>query len=150
MSVVGVVAGGLGQSDDGIAMDADEAFGLTDAVALGEVMEHRAGLLVGESAIEQRRALALGEAGLAGVAVEQADLIPLAVAVADGEVAGPSSAVEGAVAILATEAGEIVHRGRKSLHERWVKVQSLLQEMLDILRLPIVFCSVRQCRSCIQ
>jgi hypothetical protein len=52
MSVVGMVAGGFGQSDDGVAMDPDEAFGLTDAVALGEVMEDGAGLLVGESAIE--------------------------------------------------------------------------------------------------
>ena len=118
-----MVAGGAGQSDDGVAMDADEAFGLTDAVALGEVMEHGTGRLVGESAIEQRCSLALGEAGLAGVAVEQTDVILLAVAVADGEVAGPSSAVEGAVGILATEAGEIVHCGRRSLHEGWVKIQ---------------------------
>jgi hypothetical protein len=123
MSVVGMVAGGAGQSDDGVAMDADEAFGLTDAVALGQVMEHGAGRLVGESAIEQRRALALGEAGLAGVAVEQADVMLLAVAVADGEVAGPSSPVEGAVGILATEAGEVVHRGRISRHAGWMKAQ---------------------------
>jgi hypothetical protein len=123
MSVVGLVAGGAGQSDDGVAMDADEAFGLTDAVALGQMLEHRTGLLVGESAIEQRSALALGEAGLAGAAIEQTDVILLAVAVADGEVAGPSSAVEGAVGILATEAGEIVHGARKSLAERWVKIQ---------------------------
>jgi hypothetical protein len=122
MSVVGMITGGAGQSDDGVAMDADEAFGLTDAVALGQVMEHRAGLVVGESAIEQRCALALGEAGLAGVAIEQTDVILLAVAVADREVAGPALAVKGAVGILATEAGEIVHRGRKSLHEGWVKI----------------------------
>ena len=118
-----MVAGGAGQSDDGVAMDADEAFGLTDSVALGEVIEHGAGLLVGESAIEQRGALAFGEAGLAGVAVEQTDVILLAVTVADGEVPGPSLPVEGAVGILATEAGEIVHCGRKSLHEGWVKIQ---------------------------
>jgi hypothetical protein len=141
MSVVGVITGGSGRSDDGVAMDPDEAFGLADAIALGEVMEHGAGLLVGEPAIEQRRALALGEAGLAGVAIEQTDVIPLAVAGAHREVTGPSSAVEGAVGILATEAGEIVHRGRRSLHEGWVKIQCLLQEMLDILRLPIPFCS---------
>jgi hypothetical protein len=64
-----------------------------------------------------------GEAGLAGPAREQADVMPLALAVADGEVAGPSLAVEGAVGILATEAGEIVHGERKSLHEGWVKIQ---------------------------
>jgi hypothetical protein len=52
MSVVGMIAGGAGQPDDGIAMDADEAFGLADAVALGQVMEHGAGRRVGEPAIE--------------------------------------------------------------------------------------------------
>jgi hypothetical protein len=118
-----MVAGGSGQADDGVAMDADEAFGLTDAVALGEVLEHGAGLLVGESAIEQRGPFALGEAGLAGLTVEQADVILPAVAAADGEVTGPSSSLEGAVRILAAEAGEIVHRGRQSLHEAGVKIQ---------------------------
>jgi hypothetical protein len=49
-------------------------------------------------------------------------VIPLAVAVADGEVAGPPLPVEGAVGILAAEAGEIVHGERKSLHEGWVKI----------------------------
>lgn len=104
-----MIAGGAGQPDDGVAMDADEAFSLADAVSLGQVMEHGAGRLVGEPAIEQRRPLALGEAGLAGVAVEQADVIPLAVAIADGEIPGVSSPVEGAVGILAAEAGEVVH-----------------------------------------
>ena len=122
MSVVGVVASGSGQADDGVAMDTDEAAGLSDAVAFGEVIEHRMGRLVGEAAVEQWRALALGEAGLAGVAIEQANVIPLAVAVADGEVTGPSLAVEGAIGILATEAGEIVHGVRRSLHEGWVKI----------------------------
>jgi hypothetical protein len=35
MSVVGMLSGGVGQSDDGIGLDADEAAGLSDAVALG-------------------------------------------------------------------------------------------------------------------
>jgi len=104
-------------------MDADEAFGLADAVALGQVMEHGAGRLVGESAIEQRSALALGEAGLAGVAVEQADVMLLAVAITDGEIPGAAASVEGAVGILAAEAGEVVHRERTSLHEGWLEVQ---------------------------
>jgi hypothetical protein len=110
MSVVGVSPGQLGQSDDRIAVDVDQAPGLSDAAALGEVLEHRAGLLLGQVGVEQRGALALGEAVLAGVAVEQADVVLLAVAVADREVCGVSLAVEGAVGILAAEAREIVHR----------------------------------------
>ena len=90
-------------------MDADQASGLADAAALVEVLEHGEGLLLGEMAVEQGRALALGEAGLAGVAVEQADVVLLAVAVADREVAGVASAVEGAVGVLAAEASEVVH-----------------------------------------
>jgi hypothetical protein len=45
--------------------------------------------------VEQGRALALGEAILAAVAVEQPDMVLLAVAGADGEVAGAPMAVEG-------------------------------------------------------
>jgi hypothetical protein len=47
-----MVAGGSGQSDDGIAMDPDEAAGLADAVAFGEVIEHGMGRLVVEAAAE--------------------------------------------------------------------------------------------------
>jgi hypothetical protein len=94
MSVVGMVPGGAGQSDDGVAMDADEPPGGADAAPLVEVFEHREGLLLGQMAAVQRGALALGEAGAAGVAVEQAELLLLAVAAADREVAGVTFAVE--------------------------------------------------------
>jgi hypothetical protein len=97
------------QADDGIAVDLDQASGLPDAAALGEVLEHRAGLLLGQVGVEQRRALALGEARLAGVAVEQPDVVLFAVAAAYGEVSGVASAVKGAMGILAAEACEVVH-----------------------------------------
>jgi hypothetical protein len=116
VSVVGVIAGGAGQPDDGVAMDADEAPGLSDAVALGEVMEDGMGLLVGHPAVKQRGALSFGEAGLAGPTVEQPDVVVLAVAVADGQVAGAAF---------------------------WVEVQEI-DEMLDILRHLIAICSVIQ------
>jgi hypothetical protein len=57
----------------------------------------------------QRRALALREAGAAGVAVELSELLVFADAAADREVAGVASAVEPAVRILAAEASEVVH-----------------------------------------
>jgi hypothetical protein len=93
MSVVGVLPGGTGQSDDGIAMDADQASGGADAAALVEVLEHCVGLRLGQMAAVQRRAFALGEAGAAGVAVELSELLILAVVAADREVAGVAPAV---------------------------------------------------------
>jgi hypothetical protein len=59
--------------------------------------------------VEQGRALALGEAVLARLAVEQADVVPLAIAGADGEIAGVAAGVEGALGVLAAEAREVVH-----------------------------------------
>jgi hypothetical protein len=144
MSVVGMVASSSGQADDGVAMDTNEAAGLSDAVALGEVMEHGLGLLVGHAVLEQWRPLAFGEAGLAGVAVEQSDVVVLAVAIADGEVSGPASPVGRAVGILAAEAREIIHNDVASQHAGWVSVQGFGSELLDILRCFIVLCSVIQ------
>jgi len=109
VSVVGVVPGQAGQSDDRVAVDADEPLGLSDAAALAQVLEHGAGRVVGQVGVEQGRALALGEAVLAAVAVEQPDVVLLAVAGTDGEVPGAPMAVEGALGVLATEANEVVH-----------------------------------------
>ena len=107
-----MLSGDAGQSDDGVGIDADQASCGPDATTLVEVLEYGEGLLLGEVAVEEGRALALGEAVLAGLAVEEADVVELAVAGADREVAGIASAVEGAVSVLATEAGEIVHGAR--------------------------------------
>ena len=104
-----MLPGGAGQSDDGVAVDADEPSGGADAAALVEVLEDGVGLLLGQAATVQRRALALGEAGPAGVAVELPELLVLAESAADREVTGVALTVERAVGILATEAGEVVH-----------------------------------------
>jgi hypothetical protein len=90
-------------------MDADEASGLADAIALGQVLQDRDGRRFGELTAVKRRALALGEAGPAGVAVEQAELLMLAIAAADGEVASVALAIEGTARVLAAEASESVH-----------------------------------------
>jgi hypothetical protein len=112
MSVAGMLSGQSRQPDDRIAVDLDQASGLPNAAALGEVLEHGAGLLLGQVGVEQGCALALGEAVLAGVAVEQADVVGLAVAVANGEVSRVASAEEGAIGFLAAEASEVVHGWR--------------------------------------
>src|SRR5512144_2998985 len=109
MSVVGMSSGGVGQADDGVGLDADEAAGLSDAVALGQVVEDGDGRLLGESAAVQRRALAFGEASAAGMAVELAKLLVLADSAADREIVGVALAVKRTVGIVATKAGEVVH-----------------------------------------
>ena len=108
VAVVRVLSGHLGQACDGIAVDADEPCRRSDAPALQEVGQDVVGLLGWEVGVEQGRALAFGEAGLAGVAVEQAELILFAVAGADREVSGVALAVAGAVGVLAAEAREVV------------------------------------------
>ena len=90
-------------------MDADEAPGLANAVALGQVVEDRDGGRFGEVATIQWCALTLGEAGPAGVAVELAELLLFAVVAADREVAGVTFAVERTAGILAAETCEVVH-----------------------------------------
>jgi hypothetical protein len=52
MSVVGVSSGQFRQADDRIAVDVEEASGLSDAAALGEVLEDGASLLVGQMGME--------------------------------------------------------------------------------------------------
>src|SRR5690349_11906012 len=110
VQLLGVVAGPQGVADDGVLADADEAAGLADADALLEVGQDGGGLVGGQAAAEQGRALALGEAGLAGAAVEQAALL-LAVVAADGEVAVAALAVVGAAGVLAAEAAQVVVHG---------------------------------------
>jgi hypothetical protein len=109
VGVLGVPSGLAGQPHHGIAVDADQAFGLADAVALDQVLQDGDRLLRGQTGMGQRGALALGEAGPARLAVEQSDVVVLAVAVADREIAGVASAVERAIGILAAEAREVVH-----------------------------------------
>ena len=101
------------QADDRIGMDLDQASGLSDAAALGEVLEDGVRLLVGQMGMEQGRALAFGEAVRASVAVEQTDVVVLAVVGTDREISGVALAVEGAIGLLAAEASEVVH-GRGS------------------------------------
>jgi hypothetical protein len=111
MSVVGMLSDHAGQASDGVGIDADQASGAANATALVEVLEHGKGCFLGEMAVEQGRAFAFGEAVLAGLTVEQSDVVLLAVAGADREITGLTGAVEGALGVLAAEAREVVHAG---------------------------------------
>jgi hypothetical protein len=83
MSVVGRLSGDASQSDDCVTMNADEPSGGADAAVLVEVLEDGVGPLLGQMAAVERRALAFGEPGPAGVAVELAEPLLLAVVAAD-------------------------------------------------------------------
>ena len=91
-----------------VLVDPTEASGLANATALRDVFQQRDNLVVRQAGVEQGRALAFGEAGLAGLAVEQAALVR-PVAHADGQVAVRTLAVVGTVAILAAEEAKIIH-----------------------------------------
>jgi hypothetical protein len=116
VELLGVGAGQPAEAGDGGPADAGQPPGLAGAAAVGDVGQDGLRLLRREPGVEQRGALALGEASLAGPAVEQAALVG-AVAGADGQVAGPAPAVVRAVRLEATETAEVVH-GRTSWNAR--------------------------------
>jgi len=104
-----MLSGDASQAADGVGIDADEPACGADATALIEVLEDGDGLLLGEMGVEQSRPLPFGEAGFAGVAVKQSDVVLFAVAGADRKIPGMALPVGGADRILTTEASEVVH-----------------------------------------
>src|SRR5262249_34400789 len=105
-------------------------------------LEHGEGLLLGEMAVEQGCALALGETILADVAVEQADVVLLAVAGADREIAGVTASVEGAVGILTAEAREVVHAADRSEPRGSEEFRGCEPDTALILRCSPAQCSI--------
>jgi hypothetical protein len=129
-----MLSGDAGQATDRVLIDADEAPGGSDAAALVEVLEHGQCLLRGEMAMEQGRPLALREAALARLAVKQSDVVLLAVAVADREIAGVAAGVEGAVGVLTAEAREVVHAGDRAEQRGSEEVKGSRPDVAPILR----------------
>jgi hypothetical protein len=109
VGIAGVLSGHAGQPHDRVSVDSDEAFGLADPIALDQMLEDGDDFFGRQTGVGEGSALAFGEAGLAGVAVEQSDLLMFAVAVADREIAGIPLTMERAVGILTAEAREVVH-----------------------------------------
>src|SRR5262249_48194481 len=124
VEALGVRAGGPGQPADRVLVDADQTGGLADAAAVGQVPEGGQELVTRQAGVEEGRGLVLGEAVLAGAAVEQAVLLADAVAGADGQVALAAPAVQGAGGALAAEAAEVVHARSKG----WSGLQVSLTE----------------------
>jgi hypothetical protein len=117
----GVAAGGRRVGGDGVLADADQPAGLAHAAALGQVRQHGGRLLGRQAGVEQRRALALGEAGLAGAAAQQAPAVR-AVAGRHRQVAGAALAVVGAVAVQAAEAAQVIIVGPSLAHRRSLRL----------------------------
>jgi hypothetical protein len=88
---------------NGVLVHADQPAGLADAATLGDVGEDGDDFLLWQVAVEEGSAFALGKAGLAGLAIEQAALLGAVVA-ADGEVAVAAFAVVQTIRMLAAEA----------------------------------------------
>jgi hypothetical protein len=110
VELASVFTGQQAVADDGILVHPDESAGLADADALGDMIQDRDDLLFRQSGVEQGRALAFGEARLAGAASEHAALLR-AVAEADAEVSQSPFAVVRAVGILTAEAGQVLAHG---------------------------------------
>jgi hypothetical protein len=123
-----------GQSADGVGSDTDEASGGSNAAALVEVLKHGQGLRLGELAVTEGRARALGEAVVAGLAGEQADVVLLAGAGADREIAGVAAGVEGAVGVLRAAARAVVQAENRSEQRGSDEVQGSRPGVAPILR----------------
>jgi hypothetical protein len=142
MSVVGMLSDNTGQASDRVGIDTDQASGGADTAALVEVLEHGEGLFFGEVAVEQGRALTFGEAVLAELAVEQSDVVLLAVAGADREVPSVTLTVEGAFGVLTAEACEVVHARDRSEQRKFDEVRGDEPDLAHILRCSSDQCSV--------
>ena len=118
VELLGVGAGQPAEAGDGGAADTGEPSGLADATTVGDVGQHGLGFVRGQAGVEQWSALALGEACLAGAAVEQAALVR-AVAGADGEVAVATLPVIRTGGLQAAELAQVVHRVPILARRRW-------------------------------
>jgi hypothetical protein len=99
-------------ADHGVGGHADESGGGPHAAAIGDVLEQGDGLVLGQLRPEEGCSLAFGEPVSAGAAVEQSDVLVLAVAGADRQVVEAPLAVVGATLVLAAETGKVlVHWG---------------------------------------
>src|SRR5262249_57983492 len=119
-------------------MDLQQPSRLEDATSLGDMLQDRDDFALRQVGAIKRGALALGEAGATGAAIEQAILPLLAEPAGDGEVCGAAAAEVGAAGIQATESREVVHGSRCGLQgQEGVRLGRLLEfyALLDIFPL---------------
>jgi hypothetical protein len=104
----GVGPGAQGVADDRVFIDPDEASGLPDAATILQVLENGKGSVVSQACPEPGRALAFGEASLAGATREQAASV-LAIAETDAEITAAAQAIVGAIRVLTAEEVQVFH-----------------------------------------
>jgi hypothetical protein len=114
VELLGMLAGSEAIANHGVFADADQTAGLANAHTFGDVLQDIDDLMFGKPGIEQRRALAFGEAILAGAAIQQPALV-LAVAHAHGQVAVAALTVVGAFLVLTAETAQVVVHGAPSV-----------------------------------
>jgi hypothetical protein len=108
MNLSSVPARSEAVANDGILVHADQAARLADAAALGNVVQERDDLLIGQTTLEEGSAFSFGEAIFTGFAVEEPAAL-FAVMTADGQSSGTSLAIVRAVRVLTAEASQVVH-----------------------------------------
>jgi hypothetical protein len=118
MSVVGVIAGQAGQSNDGVTMDTHQACGGTNATPFLKMAEDRHDRVVGELGAEEDGPFVLGERVLAEVAAEESVLALLSEAVVDREVSGVALTEGRALGVGTAETCEVFHRHGTSWVEK--------------------------------
>ncbi len=110
-----MTAGQSTVADDRVGGDADESGGGPHAAAVIEVLQQREGLVRTQLRAEEGRAFAFGEPIPAGAAVQEPDVLVLAVVGADGQVAEATPAVIRTARVQATEVGEVLVHDSTSL-----------------------------------
>jgi hypothetical protein len=109
VKLLGLLTRQQAKADHRVLVHADQPAGLPDPAAVRDVFQQRHDLVLGQAAVEQRRALAFREAGLTGAAAEQAPLLS-AVVPRHRQVAVPAFAMIRTRDILTTELAQVVHR----------------------------------------
>jgi len=121
----GVLARHHRQANNRVLVHSQQATGLADATVLLKVVQHRHRLVVGELAAIEGRALAFGEALLAGPASQDTGSFASALAEADTQVVQTAASVVGALRVLAAESFQVVpssfalFRGTQKLPYSW-------------------------------
>jgi hypothetical protein len=121
VELLGVFAHPSAVANHRIAVHAHQPRGGSHPGAVGQVFDHRDGLLLGQARSEQGCPLPLREPGFAGPAVEEPMVLGLAVAATNSQIAVAPLARIGAIRVLTAEAGQVLLHGRASLILGWVK-----------------------------
>ena len=98
-----MASGDMSQTIDRVLVHVDEAGGLADAAALGDVVEDGEGFVVRQMGMLKRRAFPLGEIAAANAAIQETDSFPMAAPAVLAQISRAAFPVFGALFILTAE-----------------------------------------------